>query len=102
MLNTFVEDVEKIGAEYANDERGYLMFAYEQKADGTQTNTFSSKSTMANLAECLFTCMSNSPMLANVVMAAGNAYAQKMMAEAQATAAKEQPKKTRKNKKHIS
>ena len=97
-IKEFKEAVEKLAADLGAD-KGYVLFAYNEMEKNIESS-FSSKGKLSSIAECLYLCMKENQMLANVVMAACNAIAQNRMVEAQILAeAKEQGKKVKKSKK---
>ena len=80
-LKEFMDEVGAIGSKLPDEDAGYIVFAYKETEEGTES-AFSSNGKLHYIAECLYSCMKNDPMLANVVMAASNAIAQSRMAEA--------------------
>lgn len=102
-LEKFVEGVDNLGKELMIESRGYMMVAYGE-TENNMVSAFSSKGKLGNLAECIYACMKQDPMFANLIIAASNAIVQSRMAEAgmsMAQSATEEPKKKR-NKKKVS
>ena len=103
-LEKFVEGVDSLSNELIDESKGYILFAYEENGDNMQS-AFTSKGRLNNIAECLYACMKQNPMLANVVIAASNGIVQSRMAQMQAempVTPEEAIKPKRKRKKNIS
>jgi hypothetical protein len=98
----FVNKVNLLKEEMLNENIGCLLFTYEKKDEG-QDSGFTATGNFANLAECLYTCMNKDQGLANIIIAASNAFVQRrvaaMQAEMQAAETAETPKKKRRTKK---
>lgn len=82
-VEKFTEKVEQWGGKLLNEKQGYIVLAFDEFEDGTTECGFLSKGKMTGMAECLYTCMRQNPMLEYVVMAAGNALAQTRMMQEQ-------------------
>lgn len=78
-VEKFTEKVEAWGKKLLDDNKGYIVFAFEELEDGNTSCGYISKGKMSTMAECLYTCMKQNPMLEYVVMAAGNSLAQTRM-----------------------
>lgn len=82
-MEKFTEKVEAWGAKLLDEKKGYILLAYNELEDDTTECGFASKGKMTGMVECLYSCMNQSPMLANVVMAASNAFVQTRMMQEQ-------------------
>ena len=101
-LEKFVEGVDSLSNELIDESKGYILFAYEENGDNMQS-AFASKGKLNNIAECLYACMKQNQMLANVVIAASNGIVQSRMAEMQMPVTPEEAiKPKRKRKKNLS
>lgn len=99
-MENFVKQTDAAAAELLADNQGYVIFAYNEIESNSQESTFSFKGNVANVAECLYTCMKQNPMLANVILAASNAYSHyQMMAANMQTQTEPEKKKKRTSKK---
>lgn len=81
LIEKFAKGVDALGSEVLGDKQGYILFAYNDVDKNGQENIFSSCGRFGNFAEMLFACMKSNPALANIMMAAVNAYAQNRMME---------------------
>lgn len=84
-IEMFTQNVESLGTELLNEDKGYLMFVYNEMENGNTESVFASRGKLNCIAECLFACMKQNPVLANVVIAASNAVVQSRMMEAKIT-----------------
>ena len=82
-IEQFSKAIDQLSAEVFDDKQGYLLFAYGELEEGKSENTFASRGKLSNMAECLYACMKQNEMLANIVIAATNAIVQGRMMEAQ-------------------
>lgn len=78
-LMEFMDSIGELREGLLTEDDGYLILAYEKKEGESNNNSFSASGKMHLLAECLFTCMNTDQVLANVVMAAANAFVQNRM-----------------------
>lgn len=102
----FVKAVDSLSTNLlAGEKQGYVLFTYNEEENG-QENSFMSRGKINRIAECLFSCMKQNPMLANVVVAASNALVQSRVLESQMKgelpATPEEAKKPKRNKKKLS
>lgn len=100
-ITKFVDKVNALKEEMINEDNGFLFLAYEMQGEA-QSNAFTAGGRMNCLAECLYTCMTKDQGLANIIIAASNAFVQSRMMEAQIAKETEeasQPKKKRRTKK---
>ena len=68
-IEKFAEKVDALGAKL-NKKQGYILFCFNE-TDGEKIQIFySSKGNIANTVECLYSCMKNNPLLANILLAA--------------------------------
>lgn len=99
-LDKFIKDVEALQKSQLKEGDGFVLFAYSELNNETQENTFAINGRLNLIAECLYACMKNNPMLANIMIAAGNAIVQGRMIEAgiqaEASAQKEGKKRNKK------
>jgi uncharacterized protein (UPF0128 family) len=99
-MENFVKKIDETSTELLTDNQGYVMFVYNEVGENkSQENTFSFKGKLSNVAECIYSCMKNNAMLANVIIAAGNAYAHHQVMEANMQAEPIQEKKTKRTSK---
>ena len=96
-LEKFVEGVDSLSNELIDESKGYILFAYEENGDNMQS-AFTSKGKLNNIAECLYACMKQNQMLANVVIAASNGIVQSRMAEMQMQNPAPETKKSKRKK----
>lgn len=83
-IEKFSKAIDQLSAEVFDDKQGYLLFAYGELEEGKSENTFASRGgKLSSMAECLYACMKQNEMLANIVIAATNAIVQGRMMEAQ-------------------
>lgn len=82
-VEKFTEKVEQWGGKLLGETQGYIVLAFDEFEDGTTESGFISKGKVTGMAECLYTCMKQNPMLEYIVMAAGNALAQERMMQEQ-------------------
>lgn len=82
-IEKFTEKVDALGAKLLDEKKGYILLAYNELNDDTIECGFASKGKMTGMAECLYTCMKQNPMLEYLVMSAGNALAQTRMMQEQ-------------------
>jgi hypothetical protein len=82
-VEKFTEKVELWGDKLLKENQGYIVLAFDELEDGTTECGFLSRGKMTGMAESLYTCMKQNPMLEYVVMAAGNALAQTRMMQEQ-------------------
>ena len=83
-LENFVKDVDALGAEILkDDDKGFILFAYNELDKGAIESTFAVRGKLNAIAETLFTCMKQNLALANVILAASNAYGHHRMLESQ-------------------
>lgn len=82
-IEKFSKAIDQLSTEVFDDKQGYLLFAYGELEEGKSENTFASRGKLSNMAECLYACMKQNEMLANIVIAATNAIVQGRMIEAQ-------------------
>jgi hypothetical protein len=83
LIEKFAKGVDALRDGMLDDKQGYILFAYNDVDKNGQENIFSSCGRFGNFAEMLFACMKSNPALANIMMAAVNAYAQNRMMESQ-------------------
>lgn len=76
------------------ENRGFICIAYDKEASADTQNAFLGAGFPAELAECLYGCMQQNETLANVVIAASNAFVQKRMMASQAQMQAETPAST--------
>lgn len=96
-LEKFVEGVDSLSNELIDESKGYILFAYEENGDNMQS-AFTSKGKLNNIVECLYACMKQNPMLANVVIAASNGIVQSRVAEMQMPVEQNPAPETKKSK----
>ena len=82
-IEKFSKAVDQLSTEVFDDKQGYLLFAYGELGDGKAENVFTTQGKLGGIAECLYACMKQNEMLANIVIAATNAIVQGRMMEAQ-------------------
>ena len=103
-VEQFAMQVEKLSKELLGENEGFVLLAYKDNGDGTQSNFHLRNGKLANTAEAIYRAAIKDISFANIVLASGNAYAQmrqqEIMAEMAATQT-EAPKKKR-NKKKVS
>lgn len=92
-IGKFMEEVNSLADNLLDDNKGYVLFFYDNIGDNAQQNSFTSRGTLNAIAECLFSCMKSNPMLANVMIAASNAIVEKRIVDARIDAEKNNPKK---------
>ena len=95
----FADAVENLGKETLGENAGFMMFCYEAKENGSQENNFMVKGKLGDIAESIYTFMKNNPALANVILAASNAYAHHQMMQSALANEVNEPKKDKKKKK---
>jgi hypothetical protein len=96
-IEDFVKEVEALKAKMLEDNKGYMLLAYEELDGGSQANSFSFNGKISYVAECLYSCMKTNELLANVIIAAANALVQNRMLEAQMMAETSVDEKDTKN-----
>ena len=96
VIGNFAKEVDTLSETMLDENKGYLLFAYEELGKDEMENSFSSRGKLGQMAECIYSCMKQNPMLANVVIAASNAIVQSRMMEAQISAEANAPKETKK------
>ena len=74
-IQKFAEKVESLGLKL-NKKQGYIMFCFSETEDDKIQSFYSSNGNIANTVECLYSCMKNDTMLANILLAATSAIAQ--------------------------
>lgn len=77
------------------EKKGFICIAYDKEAGEDTQNAFFGAGYPTDLAECLFGCMQQNETLANVVIAASNAYVQKRALAAQMQMRAEAPATTK-------
>lgn len=82
LIEKFAKSVDSLKNEMLDDKQGYILFAYNERDGKGQENVFASCGKFGNFAEMLFACMKSNPALANIMMAAVNAYAQSRVIDA--------------------
>ena len=82
-IEKFSKAIDQLSTEVFDEQQGYLLFAYGELEEGKSENTFASRGKLSSMAECLYACMKQNEILANVVIAASNAIVQGRMMEAQ-------------------
>lgn len=82
-IEKFSKAIDQLSTEVFDEQQGYLLFAYGELEEGKSENTFASRGKLSSIAECLYACMKQNEVLANVVIAASNAIVQGRMMEAQ-------------------
>lgn len=75
-LMEFMDSIGMLREELLTEDSGCLILAYEKREGEASNNCFTAAGKMNMLAECLFTCMNTDQGLANVIMAAANAFVQ--------------------------
>lgn len=86
-LEKFARDVDALGSEVLKDEnKGFILFAYNEQDKGKIESTFAVRGKLNAIAETLFASMKQNLALANVILAASNAYGHHRMLEAQMNA----------------
>lgn len=85
-IEEFTKGVDALGAELLDDNKGYALFAYNELDKGAIESTFAVRGKLNAVAETLFSCMKQNLALANVILAASNAYGHHRMLEAQISA----------------
>ena len=97
LIEKFANMVDSMGSEILDEDMGYLLLTYHELEKGNQENTYAVHGKLSQTAECIFSCMKHNPSLANVIIAASNAFAHYRMLEAQKDmleqTTKEEPKK---------
>ena len=103
-LEKFVKDVNTLGAEILkDDDKGFILFAYNELGKGTIESTYAVRGNFIAIVETLFAHMKKDLALANVILAASNAYGHHRMLESQMHAeAQIKEPKGKKSKKVIS
>lgn len=95
-IEQFMDGVKSLTDETLNDNNGFILLGYELDGD-KQHASFRAGGKLNHLAECIYTCMSKDQGLANIIIAASNAYVQNRMMQAQIQAeATEAPKPKKK------
>lgn len=79
----FVDEINSLQDELLDESSGCLVLGYEKLDDESTNNYFSASGRMTLIAECLVACMNKDQGLANVIIAATNAYAQNKMMRTQ-------------------
>lgn len=82
LIEKFAKSVDSLKNEMLDDKQGYILFAYNEEEGKGQENIFASCGKFGSFAEMLFACMKSNPALANIMMAAVNAYAQSRVIDA--------------------
>ena len=82
-IEKFSKAIDQLSAEVFDEKQGYILFAYGELENGNTENSFASRGKYTCMAECLYACMKQNEMLANIVIAATNAVVQGRMMEAQ-------------------
>lgn len=82
-IEKFSKAIDQLSAEVFDEKQGYILFAYGELENGNTENSFASRGKYTCMAECLYACMKQNEMLANIVIAACNAIVQGRMMEAQ-------------------
>ena len=82
-IERFTKAVDALSAEVFDDQQGFILFAYGELEDDKLENSFASKGKLSSMAECLYACMKQNEMLANLVIAASNAIVQGRIMEQQ-------------------
>jgi hypothetical protein len=82
-IEKFSKAIDQLSTEVFDEQQGYLLFAYGELEEGKSENTFASRGKLSSMAECLYACMKQNEILANIVIAASNAIVQGRMMEAQ-------------------
>lgn len=99
-IEEFTKGVDALSTELLDDNKGYVIFAYNELAKGAMESTFAVRGKLNSVAETLFSCMKQNIALANVILAASNAYGHHRMLEAQIKAeAQNKESKGKKSKK---
>lgn len=75
-VEKFTGKVTEWGDKLLDENKGYLLLAFDELEDGTTMCRFNSKGKLPSIAECLYTCMEQNPMFEYVVVSAANALAQ--------------------------
>lgn len=92
-IDAFAKAVDSLSGDLLGENNGYILFAYGALGKGLQENTFSVRGKLNAIAESLYSFMKQNPALANVIIAATNAYAQHQVLE---TAMAAEPKSDKK------
>lgn len=79
----FVDEINFLQNELLDENSGCLVLGYELQGKESTNNYFSAYGKMTFIAECLLACMSKDQGLANVIIAAANAYVQNRMMNTQ-------------------
>jgi hypothetical protein len=95
-IGSFTKEVDSLSETMLDEQKGYVLFAYGEVGKDELENSFASRGKLGHMAECIYSCMKQNPMLANIVVAASNALVQSRMLEAQISAGDEAPKETKK------
>ena len=82
-IERFTKAIDQLSTEVFDEKQGYILFAYGELENGNTENSFASRGKYTCMAECLYACMKQNEMLANIVIAASNAIVQGRMMEAQ-------------------
>lgn len=82
-IEKFSKAIDQLSTEVFDDKQGYILFAYGELENGNTESSFASRGKLSCMAECLYACMKQNEMLANIVIAASNAIVQGRMMEAQ-------------------
>ena len=89
-IERFVQSVESLSTNLLDDSKGYVVFAYNE-LENSQENTFALKCKLHNMAECIYSCMTQNEGFANALIAAANAYVQNRYMAAAALANEQAP-----------
>ena len=92
----FADKVSAISEKLLNENQGYLLLCYNESDKDTIQSFYMSKGKIANIVECLYTCMKKDPMLANMMLAASSAIAQNRLQQQAAMEAQEKTEETAK------
>ncbi len=92
-MEKFINGVESQKAKHLDDNKGYIIFAYNDM-ENEQESTFAVSGKISSIAECLYSCMKKDAMLANIVIAASNAIVQSRMMKAGLAQAEENNENT--------
>lgn len=83
-LEKFIKDVDALGAKILkDDDKGFILFAYNELGKGAIESTYAVRGKFNTIVETLFTHMKGDLALANVILAASNAYGHHRMLESQ-------------------
>ena len=89
-IERFVQSVESLSTNLLDDSKGYVVLAYNE-LENSQENTFALKAKLHNMAECIYSCMTQNEGFANALIAAANAYVQNRYMAAAALANEQAP-----------